>query len=185
MLLIIPPCLVAQVFHWLTGKFTGLFNHQQLQLINNLNSTTLTAFCLWSNIIFSTIPLVSSSKSPSCKMKSKIKIIKNTNKCEYKKLLKEQSISILQSHPSFGFPLTLEFSGWTFFVLISGSVETSLDHHSILLTWQKLPLIVNNWYICFTLGARRLQWGNRIERSRCRGKNQHFALYKCLMQKQA
>ena len=162
---------MAQVFHWLIGSFTCSFYHQQLQLINNFNSTTLTAFCLWSNIIFSTIPLVSSSKSPSCQMKPKIKIITNTNKCEYKKLLKEQSISILRSHPSFVFQLTLEFSGWTFFVLISGSVETSLDHHSILLTWQKLPLIVNNWYICFTLGARRLVCRNGIERTRCRGKN--------------
>ena len=102
-----------------------------------------------------------------------------------KKLSKAQPISILRSHSSFGFPLTLEFSGWTFFVLISGSVETSLDHHSILFTWKKLPLIVNNWYMCFTLGARRLEWGNGIERTRCHGKNQHFAIYKCLMQKQA
>ena len=32
---------------------------------------------------------------------------------------------------------TLEFSGWTFFVFISGSVITNCDHHSILFTWQK------------------------------------------------
>ncbi len=36
----------------------------------------LTAFCLWSNIIFSTIPLVSSSKSPSLKKNQKCVIHK-------------------------------------------------------------------------------------------------------------
>ena len=30
---------------------------------------------------------------------------------------------------------SLEFSGWTFLVLISGSVMASFDHHSILLTF--------------------------------------------------
>ena len=36
---------------------------------------------------------------------------------------------------------SLEFSGWTLLVFISGSVVTNLDHHSILLIFSRLIII--------------------------------------------
>ena len=82
-------------------------NHQ---IKNSLKTIYLT------HIIFSTIDLVSPSKSES-----------------------------------------LEFSGWTFFVFISGSVVTSLDHHSILLIFSRfitMHLWINSW-----IWMHSIKWG--------------------------
>ena len=105
-----------------------------------------TSFCLWSYIIFSTIPLVSSSRSDNW---IELHTHRQRGPGKGKQNLWAPSIIHKQldnSHKSSytWLKVTFEFSGCTLRVLISGSVVTMRLHHSILFCFRQRGHVMSN-----------------------------------------